>query len=85
MCLSTLPITELRVRYSPLRVLRTKIYRGRCVTDIGCHAVPGILGMPTGPFLYADQLIGTLRNKSASKYALYAPCLQVFSTLVCCK
>ena len=23
--------------------------------------------MPTGPFLYADQLIGTLRNKSASK------------------
>ena len=34
--------------------------------------------MPTGPFLYADQLIGTLRNKSASKYALCAPSLQWF-------
>ena len=34
--------------------------------------------MPTGPFLYADQLIGTLRNKSASKCALCAPCLRRF-------
>ncbi|KAK9790770.1 hypothetical protein WJX73_004252 [Symbiochloris irregularis] len=31
------------------------------------HGAPGILGMPFGPFLYADQLHKTLRRKAASK------------------
>jgi legumain len=31
------------------------------------HGAPGILGMPTGNFLYADQLIKTLKHKAASK------------------
>lgn len=28
------------------------------------HGAPGIMGMPTGPFLYADQLIDTLEQKA---------------------
>ena len=28
----------------------------------------GILGMPTGPFLYADQLIDTLQTKANQRY-----------------
>ncbi len=28
------------------------------------HGAPGVLGMPSGPFLYADELHDTLRNKS---------------------
>ncbi|KAL0037977.1 hypothetical protein WJX79_008146 [Trebouxia sp. C0005] len=28
------------------------------------HGAPGILGMPSGPFLYADQLMDTLRAKA---------------------
>lgn len=34
------------------------------------HGAPGILGMPWGPFLYADQLISTLEKKTKAKYAL---------------
>lgn len=30
------------------------------------HGGPGVLGMPTGPFLYASQLVGTLVNMSAA-------------------
>ncbi len=30
------------------------------------HGAPGIVGMPFGPFLYADQLHSALRNKSAA-------------------
>lgn len=28
------------------------------------HGAPGILGMPAGPFLYADQLIKVLRERA---------------------
>ena len=59
------------VRCSAEPAWKCKTYLIRCVTNFCCSAA-GILGMPTGPFLYADQLIGTLRNKSASKYVLYA-------------
>ncbi|KAK9819341.1 hypothetical protein WJX74_008119 [Apatococcus lobatus] len=31
------------------------------------HGAPGIVGMPSGPFLYADQLHTTLREKAARK------------------
>eukprot|EP00884_Botryococcus_braunii_P000248 jgi/Botrbrau1/10223/Bobra.0362s0013.1 len=31
------------------------------------HGAPGILGMPNGPFLYADQFLETLRSKSESR------------------
>ncbi|KAL3138308.1 hypothetical protein ABBQ32_006119 [Trebouxia sp. C0010 RCD-2024] len=31
------------------------------------HGAPGILGMPTGPFLYADQLIDTLHRKAENR------------------
>jgi legumain len=30
------------------------------------HGAPGILGMPSGPFLYADQLNAVVANKSAA-------------------
>ncbi|KAK9843400.1 hypothetical protein WJX81_000515 [Elliptochloris bilobata] len=30
------------------------------------HGAPGILGMPNGAFLYADELLGALANKSAA-------------------
>jgi legumain len=30
------------------------------------HGAPGILGMPFGPFLYANDLVDTLTNKSDS-------------------
>mmetsp|Transcript_694 Transcript_694/g.1699 ORF Transcript_694/g.1699 Transcript_694/m.1699 type:complete len:523 (+) Transcript_694:414-1982(+) len=30
------------------------------------HGAPGILGMPSGPFLYANDLVDTLTNKSAA-------------------
>jgi legumain len=28
------------------------------------HGAPGIVGMPSGPFLYADQLHAVVANKS---------------------
>jgi legumain len=28
------------------------------------HGAPGVVGMPSGPFLYADQLHGVVSNKS---------------------
>ena len=28
------------------------------------HGAPGVLGMPSGPFLYADQLNAVIANKS---------------------
>jgi len=76
-CSSILPITELRVRDVPLSLFKpVTLYLSGGVADLCRSVAPGILGMPTGPFLYADQLIGTLRNKSASKCALYAPCMR---------
>lgn len=33
-----------------------------------CLLRAGILGMPSGPFLYADELMDTLRKKSESGY-----------------
>ena len=38
------------------------------------HGAPGILGMPWGPFLYADQLISTLEKKTKSK-CVFMRCL----------
>ncbi len=35
------------------------------------HGAPGILGMPTGEFLYADKLAKTLHRKAAEKCAPY--------------
>lgn len=31
------------------------------------HGSAGVLGMPYGPFLYADQLIGALERKQAAQ------------------
>jgi legumain len=31
------------------------------------HGAAGVLGMPTGPFLYADEFIKTLKKKHSRK------------------
>ena len=56
----------LTVQWSP-RVLRRPHF-SQPQLDMLSVWPAGILGMPSGEFLYADQLIGTLRNKSEAKY-----------------
>ena len=38
------------------------------------HGAPGILGMPFGPFLYADQIHSVLRAKAHAKCVLAVLC-----------